>query len=83
MILTEGDLSFTFNGALSAIQFDDGSTHGLTHCMKAVDFVVEFQDYYLFVEVKDPDHPSAQSQNKKHRQQNRCLCFCRRIGFEL
>ena len=62
MILTEGDLSFTFNGALSAIQFDDGSTHGLTHCMKAVDFVVEFQDYYLFVEVKDPDHPSAQSQ---------------------
>ena len=62
MILTEGDLSFTFNGALSAVKFDDSPAHGLTHCMKAVDFVVEFQDYYVFVEVKDPDNPNAQSQ---------------------
>ena len=62
MILTEGDLSFTFNGALSAVKFDDGTAHGLTHCMKAVDFVVEFQNYYVFVEVKDPYHPNAQSQ---------------------
>jgi hypothetical protein len=66
MTLKEGELSFTFNGALSAIQFDDGSTHRLTHCMKAVDFVVEFPDYYLFVEVKDPDNPRAKSKDVKN-----------------
>ena len=35
--------------------------------MKAVDFVIEFADYYLFIEVKDPDqspHPSAYAEFK-------------------
>jgi len=27
--------------------------------MKAVDFVVELSDHYLFVELKDPQHPRA------------------------
>ena len=27
--------------------------------MKAVDFVVELTDHYLFVEMKDPQHPRA------------------------
>ena len=53
IILTEGKLQFTFNNVISARKFDD-STHRLSQCMKAVDFVVERGDCYQFIEVKDP-----------------------------
>lgn len=56
MTLTEGTLQITFNGAVRGRKFDDPETHGLS-CMKAVDFVVEFPDSYLFVEIKDPGSP--------------------------
>ena len=52
--LTEGTLRITFTGAVSGRKFDDPATHGLSHCMKAVDFIVEFPNNYLFVEIKDP-----------------------------
>ena len=61
--ITEGNLEFTFNGALNVCKFDaSGKTgHGLSHCMKAVDFIVEFPGFYLFIEVKDPEGaPSGQ-----------------------
>lgn len=54
----EGDLEVSFSGAEHAWKFD-GETHKLSHCMKAVDFVVEFPDKYLFVEFKDPENPNA------------------------
>ena len=59
MKLREGDLEFDFNGALDAFKFDEQNRsmprfHGLSHCMKAVDFIVEYKDYYLFVEIKNP-----------------------------
>ena len=59
MILQEGNLKFNFTGALSVFKFDEQNSlspnfHGLSHCMKAVDFVAEYDDYYLFVEIKDP-----------------------------
>lgn len=62
MILAEEDLEFNFSDAVGAIKFDD-CDHALTHCMKAVDFVVELAEAYLFVEVKDPSHPSACTEN--------------------
>ena len=65
MILTEADLQFDFTSAVSARKFDD-ETHGLSHCMKAVDFVVELPDRILFIEVKDPNHPCAQQKNVKN-----------------
>ena len=58
MILTEGNLEITINNEINARKFD-GPNHGLSHCMRAVDFVVEFSDRYLFVEVKDPQDPYA------------------------
>jgi hypothetical protein len=63
MILQEGTLQFDFAGAIDAFKFDEQdrssvSFHGLSHCMKAVDFVVEYADYYLFVEIKDPSIPA-------------------------
>ena len=56
--LIEGDLKVKLPAGTSARKFDDG-THGLSHCMKAVDFIVELDDRVLFVEFKDPDDPTA------------------------
>jgi len=56
--LVENDLEFDFSDAISAIQFDDDSTHG-DNSMKRVDFIAEYEDGYRFIEVKDPDIPSA------------------------
>ena len=58
MTLTEGNLQIDFRGAVDGRKFD-GPDHGLDHCMKAVDFIVELPDHYLFVELKDPQHPRA------------------------
>ncbi|MCE2487801.1 MAG: hypothetical protein J4F42_19990 [Desulfurellaceae bacterium] len=58
-VLEEGDLQITINDAIEARKFDDEASHGLSHCMKAVDFVVELPDRYLFIEVKDPQDPQA------------------------
>lgn len=62
MIIKEGRLEFDFSDAVSAIKFD-GSSHALSHCMKAVDFIVELQSAYLFIEVKDPVNPNAQDKD--------------------
>ena len=58
IVLTEGELEFSFDGVVSARKFD-GDDHGLSHCMKAVDFIVELANGYLFVEVKDPQASGA------------------------
>lgn len=52
----EGAIHFLFASAVSQRKFDEeGSVgHGLSHCMKAVDRIVEFEDRLLFIEVKDP-----------------------------
>ena len=60
---TEGNLQIAINGALSVRKFDDAS-HGLSHCMKAVDFVIELVDRILFVEFKDPDAPNIPPQDR-------------------
>ena len=53
-VLTAGSLEITVNNELNVREFDAPHQHGLSHCMAAVDFVVEFADHYLFIEVKDP-----------------------------
>ena len=52
-VLIEKELRFDFTAAIESDQFDDDS-HGMTHCMKPVDFIVEWPEDYWFVEVKDP-----------------------------
>ena len=58
----EGDLQIEIKGAVDARKFDDPSSHRLTNCMKAVDFIVELSDRYLFIEFKDPQAPGATGQ---------------------
>ena len=57
--LTEGNLRITFPGDMNVRKFDSPESHGLTHCMKAVDFIAEHDHRVLFIEFKDPDHPRA------------------------
>ncbi len=52
-VLIENELEFDFREAVNAIRFDD-ENHKMAHCMKAVDFLVEWDDEFWFVEVKDP-----------------------------
>ena len=63
-VFIEGDLQITIANVLDARKFDDNS-HGLSHCMKAVDFVVELPDMYLFIEFKDPEHPSSKTEQRQ------------------
>ncbi len=56
-VLGEGDLQVEFGDAIDGRKFD--AEYGLSHCMKAVDFIVEFDDRYLFIEFKDPQQPLA------------------------
>lgn len=51
--LSEGDLRLTVPDPANGRQFDDAQ-HGLSHCMKAVDWVVDLPERTCFVEVKDP-----------------------------
>lgn len=64
-VLIEGDLQVSFPVGATARKFDDddNKTHGLSHCMKAVDFIVELDDRLLFVEFKDPDNPKAKEKD--------------------
>ena len=62
-VFQERNLQVTFVDEVDAWKFDDES-HGLSHCMKAVDFIVELPDSYLFIEFKDPEHPDAPQANR-------------------
>lgn len=57
-VLTEDDLEFTFGSALDAIVFDDDNLHKPS-TIKRVDFIAEFNDRIVFIEIKDPDRPGA------------------------
>ncbi len=58
--LIERDLQITINDdVVNAHRFDDPDTHGLSHCMSAVDFLVELAESYLFIEIKDPQAPQV------------------------
>ena len=61
--IREGNLEITFPANVTPRIFDDAS-HGLSHCMKAVDFIVEEPRRILYIEIKDPDHPRAKLQDK-------------------
>lgn len=65
----EGAIHFLFANAVGQRKFDEeGSAgHGLSHCMKAVDCIVEFEDKILFIEVKDPqgDRSHTKEENEK------------------
>ena len=63
--LTEGNLRITFPGDMNVRKFDSPESHGLTHCMKAVDFIAEHDHRVLFIEFKDPNHPRVKDEDRE------------------
>ncbi len=63
-VLREKALELTLPNGVHGRKFDDDD-HGLSHCMKAVDFIVEEPDRVLFIEFKDPDHPCADTKARE------------------
>lgn len=61
--LAEADLQITLPATAIGRKFDDQKAHGLSHCMKAVDFIVELEEQVLFIEFKDPENPVALPEN--------------------
>ena len=64
--ISEGNLILSFEGALSVERFD-GASHGMSHVMKAVDFVVTFPSETWLVEVKDFNNPDIPPEHKAAR----------------
>jgi len=61
MMVIADNYQFNFKTALSAFVFDEKTKsspyfHGVP--MKAVDVIAEFEDSYLFIEIKDYDNPA-------------------------
>ena len=61
--LIESDIYINVPDHLPAIKFDSNE-HFLISQMQAVDFVIETQSHFLFVEIKDPDNPIADPARK-------------------
>ena len=68
--LREGNLQIAFPRGVKVRKFDDQNSHGLSHCMKAVDIVVEEHDKVLFMEFKDPEHPCSKEDNREKFREN-------------
>ena len=62
-VLAEEDLQITLPATVTGRKFDDEAKHRLSHCMKAVDFIIELEDRMLFVEFKDPENPNAKAKD--------------------
>ena len=59
----EADIIIDFRQAKDAYKFDVKSAgQGL----KMVDFVVEMENAYLFIELKDPDNPASTPSNRRY-----------------
>jgi hypothetical protein len=63
--LVENNLQIALPPNAAGRKFDDNTAHGLSHCMKAVDFIVELKDRLLFVEIKDPDQSGATAERRE------------------
>ena len=66
VVYEEGDLRITASGPESLRKFDDPTTHQALGPMKAVDFIIDRPKDLIYLEVKDPDNPSA-SPVDRHR----------------
>ena len=57
-VFTEGGIRIEFPDDLSVRKFDNPETHGRSH-MRAVDFIVDLPDRFVFIEVKEPESKSS------------------------
>lgn len=76
-IQKEDDLQFDFTQAIQVKKADGTSVCGL----KFVDFIVELDDKFLFIELKDPDNPRTPPEKRvKYLEQMRSSELARDLG---
>ncbi len=63
----EGELMLDFSSAENVWNFDESGEHKMSHCMKAVDYIVEWPDEVWLVEVKDPAKTTIPAQYRQQR----------------
>ena len=70
-IITENDLSFDFSKAVAVNKLDDiiGES-SFSSGLKSVDFIVEWEKSFWFVEVKDPFDPKIPLKHQKTQEKN-------------
>lgn len=54
MTIQEGAIRIAIPAGCNAYRFDDAA-HGMSHCMKAVDFILDTPAARIFLEIKDPE----------------------------
>lgn len=59
------ELCIAFPDDVVTRRFDDEKSHGLSHCMSRIDYIVEMAGEILFIEFKDPDNSFAQEKQKR------------------
>ncbi len=69
-IVQEGNLQFDFSKAMRVWEYDRQISTKMSHCMKCVDFLVEWMEETWLIEVKDPEDPNIPKQYSK-REYNR------------
>ena len=68
-ILQEGNLQFDFSQAISVWRCEGEIGGKMSHCMKCVEFVVEWHDETWLIEVKDPENPNIPKEYSKKEYQ--------------
>ena len=80
--IREIDLGFSFSGASDIIHFDCDKYHaGST--ISHVDIIVEYDNCYLFIEVKDSDIPGAKNLNSFVEKNAIWKIWCRALSTNL
>ena len=64
--LQEGELQIDLPPSAQGRKFDDQS-HGLSHCMKGVDWIIDLKDQTYFVELKDLDAAGAARHDQRDK----------------
>ena len=64
--LREGDLQVSLPKSVQGRKFDD-ETHGMSHCMKAVDWIIDLPEKVYIVEVKDLDARGASGREARRK----------------
>lgn len=63
--MREGNLEIHVSDESVWRRFDDESTHLLSHCMKAVDFIAHLDNSLCFIEIKDPENPFSRKKDSQ------------------
>lgn len=69
-IIQEGNLQFDFSSSVKVWEYDREIGAKMSHCMKCVDFIVEWEEEIWLIEVKDPEDPKIPKQYKKKQYDN-------------